>query len=155
MTTTPKAASPLAEVPFRWLVIGRFVAMLGSAIAPVALAFAVLDLTGSASDLGLVLAARSIPTVVFVLAGGVIADRFPRHIVLLVSNLISAAAQAVIAVLVLTDHATVWRLVALGAVNGAASALLWPALQGLTRRPSRRQCCSRPMRCCACRATRP
>lgn len=132
MTTTPKAASPLAEVPFRWLVIGRFVAMLGSAIAPVALAFAVLDLTGSASDLGLVLAARSIPTVVFVLAGGVIADRFPRHIVLLVSNLISAAAQAVIAVLVLTDHATVWRLVALGAVNGAASALLWPALQGLT-----------------------
>jgi MFS family permease len=136
MTTTASeplsALSPLTEAPFRWLVTGRFVAMLGGAIAPIALAFAVLDLTGSASDLGLVLAARSVPLVVFVLIGGVIADRFPRHVVLLVSNLMSAATQATIATLLLTGHATVWRLVALSAVNGAASALLWPALQGLT-----------------------
>jgi MFS family permease len=124
--------APLREVPFRWLVTGRFVAMLGSAIAPVALAFAVLDLTGSASDLGLVLAARSVPLVLFVLMGGVIADRFPRHLVLLVSNLLSAAAQATIAAMLLTGHATVLRLVLLGVVNGAASALLWPALAGLT-----------------------
>jgi MFS family permease len=123
---------PLTMAPFRWLVTGRFVAMLGSAIAPVALAFAVLDLTGSASDLGLVLAARSVPVVVFVLIGGVIADRFPRQWVLLTSNLMSAAAQAAIATMLLTGQATVGRLVALGAVNGAASALLWPALQGLT-----------------------
>jgi MFS family permease len=124
--------SPLREGPFRWLVTGRFVAMLGGAIAPIALAFAVLDLTGSATDLGLVLAARSVPLVIFVLIGGVIADRFPRQIVLLVSNLMSAAAQALIATMLLTGHATIWRLVALSAINGAASALLWPALQGLT-----------------------
>jgi MFS family permease len=127
-----EAASPLREAPFRWLATGRFVAMLGSAIAPVALAFAVLDLTGSASDLGLVLAARSLPLIVFVLIGGVIADRFPRHVVLLVSNAMSALAQASIAALLLTGHATIGRLIVLGVVNGAASALLWPALAGLT-----------------------
>jgi MFS family permease len=132
LTSTLPVPSPLAAAPFRWLVTGRFVAMLGSAIAPIALAFAVLDLTGSASDLGIVLAARSVPMVVFVLVGGILADRFPRHLVLLVSNLMSAAAQATIAAMLLTGHATIWRLAALGAVNGAASALLWPALQGLT-----------------------
>ena len=59
--------------------------MLGNAIAPVALAFAVLDLTGSAADLGLVVGARSLMNVVFVLFGGVVADRLPRHLVLVAS----------------------------------------------------------------------
>ena len=48
--------------------------MLGNSVAPIALAFAVLDLTGSARDLGLVVGARSLANVVFVLFGGVIAD---------------------------------------------------------------------------------
>ena len=62
--------------------------MLGNAIAPIALAFAVLDLTGSATDLGLVLAART-SRVVFLLFGGVLADRLPRHLVLVASNIVS------------------------------------------------------------------
>ena len=61
------------------------------------IAFAVLDLTGSASDLGLVLAARSVPLVVFVLFGGVLADRLPRHLVLVVTNLVSGGTQALAA----------------------------------------------------------
>jgi len=56
-------------------------------MAPLALAFAVLNtLHGSATDLGLVLAARQIPTVVFLLYGGVWADRLPRHRVMVASN---------------------------------------------------------------------
>lgn len=128
----PRALDPLGHPPFRWLVAGRFVSMLGTAIAPVALAFAVLDLTGSATDLGLVLAARSIPLVLFVLVGGVVADRFPRHHVLLASNLVSALSQGVVAVLLLSGHATVGGLVALEVVGGSAAAFLWPALAGLT-----------------------
>jgi MFS family permease len=124
--------APFAHSPFRWLVGGRFVSMLGTAIAPIALAFAVLDLTGSATDLGLVLAARSIPLVVFVLVGGVVADRLPRHHVLLASNLVSAACQAAAATLLLTGNATIGALVCIEIVAGASAAFLWPALAGLT-----------------------
>src|SRR5215213_5317527 len=84
---------PLREREFRLLFAGQLVSRLGSAIAPVALAFAVLDLTGSASDLGIVLAARQIPTILFLLVGGVWADRLPRHRVMVVSNLVSGLSQ--------------------------------------------------------------
>ena len=73
---------PLGERQFRLLLAGRTISMAGSAMAPIALAFAVLDLTGSVSDLGLVLAARQIPTVAFILFGGVWADRQNATLVL-------------------------------------------------------------------------
>ena len=84
--------------------------MAGSAMAPVALAFAVLDLTGSTTDLGIVLAARQIPVLVLLLFGGVWADRLPRHHVMVASNVLSGASQAVVAVLLLTGHAQIWQL---------------------------------------------
>jgi MFS family permease len=105
--------------------------MAGSAMAPVALAFAVLDVTGSVSDLGLVLAARQIPTVAFILFGGVWADRLPRHKVMVRSNLISAGGQAVTAALLILGHAQIWQLAALAAVNGSASAFFFPASTGI------------------------
>ena len=51
-------------------------------MAPVALAFAMLDLTGSTADLGIVLAVRQVAVVVLLLYGGVWADRLPRHLVM-------------------------------------------------------------------------
>ena len=92
--------APLREREFRLLFLGRATAILGNAIAPVALAFAVLDLTGSKTDLGLVLTARSIPMVVFFLVGGIWADRLPRHHVMVASDLLSGASQAAVAALV-------------------------------------------------------
>ena len=105
--------------------------MAGSAMAPVALAFAVLDLTGSTTDLGLVLAARQIPVILLLLFGGVWADRLPRHHVMVVSNLASGASQAVVAALLLSGHAQIWQLAALAAVNGASSAFFFPASTGI------------------------
>jgi MFS family permease len=70
-------------------------------MAPIALAFAVLDLTGSASDLGWVLAASWVPQVIFILVGGVWADRLPRNVVMVAANFLSGAAQAAVAVLLL------------------------------------------------------
>ena len=64
---------------FRILFVSECVSVLGDALVPVALAFAVLDLTGSASDLGLVLLSYLAPRVVFMLAGGVWADRLPHR----------------------------------------------------------------------------
>jgi MFS family permease len=100
-------------------------------MAPIALAFAVLELTGSKSDLGFVLTARSAPQIVFLLIGGIWADRLPRHHVMVASSVLSAASQGTVAALLLTHRAELWHLVALSAVNGTASAFFFPASQGI------------------------
>jgi hypothetical protein len=92
----PPAGSfaPLRYAPFRFLLAGRVVSMTGNAVAPIALAFAVLDLTGSALDLGIVVGGRSITTIAFILIGGVVADRLPRSVVMVASSVLAAASQA-------------------------------------------------------------
>lgn len=127
---TPLGA--LAERNFRLLFLARTASLLGSAIAPVALAFAVLDeLGGSASDLGLVLTAATVPQIVFLLVGGVWADRLPRNLVLVATDLTMFGAQAAVAVLLLTDSAELWHLAVTQAVRGFAQAFFFPASTGL------------------------
>ncbi|MEU4621035.1 MFS transporter [Actinoplanes sp. NPDC023801] len=125
------ALAPLRHVPFRFLLAGRTVNALGNAIAPIALAFAVLDLTGSTRDLGLVVGARSLANVLFLLFGGVLADRLPRHLLMVGSSVAAGAVQAVVAALVLTGNATIPLLIALSVVNGMTSALALPASAAL------------------------
>ncbi|WP_016696867.1 MFS transporter [Actinoalloteichus spitiensis] len=129
---TPNSAlAPLSSRPFRNYFVGRSVLLLGEAIAPVALTFAVLDLTGSTGDVGLVLAGRSIPLLLFLLVGGVVADRLPRHLVLLAGCLVSALTQGAAAALVITGTGEVGQLVAIEAVNGIAAAFALPATNGM------------------------
>jgi len=122
-----RAFAPLRYAPFRFLLAGRTINSLGNAIAPVALAFAVLDLTGSPSDLGLVVGARMLVNVVFLLFGGALADRMPKHHLMVGSSIAAAVTQGAVAALVLSDTATIPLLVALSAVNGMVSALALPA----------------------------
>lgn len=122
---------PLAERDFRLLFLGRTISLFGSAFAPIALAFAVIVLTGSPSDLGLVLSAYMLAHLVFLLAGGVWADRLPRNLVMVTSDLLSGAAQLAAAALLLTGSAQAWHLIVLGAVRGGASAFFMPASTGL------------------------
>jgi MFS family permease len=91
----------------------------------------VLDLTGSKADLGYVLAARTVPMVAFLLAGGVWSDRLPRHHVMVASNVFSGASQAGVAALLFWGHARIWQIAALAAVNGASSAFFFPASSGI------------------------
>jgi Arabinose efflux permease len=91
----------------------------------------VLDLTGSKADLGYVLAARTVPTVAFLLVGGIWADRLPRHHVMVGSNLLSGATQAAVAALLFSGHARVWQLAALAAVSGTSIAFFFPASSGI------------------------
>lgn len=105
---------------------------LGSGIATVALAFAVLDF-GGAIDLGIVLLAREIPMVVFVLLGGVYADRIPRRTILVGSDLVKGGAQAATAVLLFTGAADVWNVAVLQTVFGVAAAFSRPATIGLIK----------------------
>ena len=125
------AFGPLRLRDFRLLFAGELISLLGTAVAPIALAFAVLDLTGSATDLGYVLAAGWAPQVVFILVGGVLGDRLPRTLVMVGANLLSAAAQGVAAGLLLAGVAQVWQLALLQAVRGTATALFFPAAQAV------------------------
>ncbi len=121
----------LGERRFRLLWIGQATSVLGDALVPVALSFAVLELTGSATDLGFVLAAHILPLVSFVLVGGVWADRLPRNLVMLASDVVRGASQATVAVLLLTGVAELWHLILLAAVYGTAEAFFQPAATGL------------------------
>lgn len=122
------ALAPLRNRNFAWYFASRFVNTLGSMMASIALAFAVLDITDSPVALGQVLAARTIPMIALLLYGGVIADRLPRTLVLQVSNVGSAVSQGAIAALVLSGHAEIWMLVVLSVVQGAVSGVAFPAM---------------------------
>jgi MFS family permease len=123
--------APLRNRNFAWYFASRLSDTLGMMMASVALAFAVLDTTDSATALGQVLAAHTIPLVVFMLYGGVLADRFPRTLVLQSSNLVAAASQGLLAFLVITGQADVWMFLVLAAVNGTADAANFPAMAGM------------------------
>ena len=106
--------------------------LFGDALTGVALAFAVLDLTGSPTDLGYVFAAKTVPLVTFLLVGGVFADRLPRRAVMLAADVVRLGTQGSVALLVLTHHAQLWELVILQALSGTATAFFNPASTGLT-----------------------
>lgn len=112
---------------FRYLFFARFLTVLGNGIAPIALVFAVLDIGGSVSDLGIVVASRSILNVIFLMIGGILADRYSRNRILISSSLIAAVSQTVIAWSVLDGSATVMSMALLGALNGAGSGIALPA----------------------------
>jgi MFS family permease len=128
----PDTFGVLRERRFRLLWIGQATSVIGDGLLPVALAFAVLDgLDRSATALGVVLAAHFLPLVLFVLVGGVWADRLPRQLVMLASDVIRCAVMGTLAVLFLTGAAELWHLVALIAVYGTAEAFFQPAATGL------------------------
>jgi MFS family permease len=91
----------------------------------------VLELTGSASDLGIVLAARTVPLVVFLLAGGVWADRLPRRALMVATDVVRLAAHGLMAALLIAGGAEVWTLATLAGIAGAASAFFNPAISGI------------------------
>jgi len=122
----------LQEREFRLFFTGQMVSLLGDAVTPFALAWAVLDLTGSARDLGFVIAANTAPLVVFLLAGGVFADRLPRRSVMLTADVARMAIQAATAALLLSHTAHIWELVVLQALAGTGTAFFNPASTGLT-----------------------
>ncbi|SIR99762.1 MFS transporter [Microbacterium sp. RURRCA19A] len=122
---------PLRHAAFRWLLAARTTSIVGNAVAPIALAFAVLDLTGSAADLGLVVAARSITNVAVLLFGGVLADRLPRNLLLVGTSVAAALTQGGVAALVVTGSATVPALIVLSILNGAVAGVSLPASAAL------------------------
>ncbi len=120
-------ADVLRNHNFRLLLAGQAVSALGDRMVVLALAFAVLEIGGSASDVGLVLAAGAAPMVATVLLGGVVGDRLPRRRVMVTADLVRVASQGAMAALLIGGSAEVWSLAALAAVTGTASGMFNPA----------------------------
>jgi MFS family permease len=121
----------LRERQFALFFWGQAVSVLGDGIFPIALAFAVLELGGSPTDLGIVLTAGILPQVFFVLIGGVWADRLPRRTIMLVSDAARAVIQGATALLLLSGHAQIWHLVVLYGLSATAQSFFMPAATAL------------------------
>jgi MFS family permease len=123
--------SLLRSRDFRLLWISQSASVIGDALVVVAIGIYVTRLTGRASDVGLVLTAYSVPLVLFLLIGGVLADRLPRQQVMVVSDLVRAVLHGTLAVLILTGDVRIWEMVVIGALFGTAEAFFRPAYTGL------------------------
>ena len=125
------ALALLREHDVSRLFVAYLVTYTGTAMAPIAMAFGVLELTGSTRDTGLVIAVPTAASVAVLLVGGVLADRTSRQRMVVLAELLAMSAQLAIAVLFLSGTATVPLLMLLMLVNGVAMALNAPAAMGL------------------------
>lgn len=123
-------AGALKERNFFLFFLGQTASQVGTGMAPVAIAFAVLR-HGTASDVGFVSAAGLAPVVILILVGGVIADRFSRRVVMLTSDLVRTLAELGLGAWILLATPPLWGFMALAAVVGIGSAFFNPALTGL------------------------
>ncbi|KOV26259.1 hypothetical protein ADK60_21280, partial [Streptomyces sp. XY431] len=135
----PGRPAVLGERDFRWFFVGYATSLVGSSMAPVAVAFAVLGDGGGGTELGWVMAARILPIVLVMLFGGVVADRLGSRRVMLAAEVLRCAVQGAFAVLLLTGHARLWVMVALVAVWGLGEGVFLPSLGALVPTLVRRE----------------
>ncbi|MGI8446114.1 MAG: MFS transporter, partial [Streptosporangiaceae bacterium] len=122
----------LRDRDFARFFAGYATSLLGTSMSALAVSFAVLGNGGTASDLGVVLAAGIVPQVLFMLAGGVIADRLGRRPVMLGADAARCGAQAALAAAVFAGRPALWVFAVLAVARGTGDAVFTPALSGLT-----------------------
>jgi len=117
---------------FTSLAISRFISNVGNGVSPIALAYGVLSLPGAdGKDLSIVMAARFVPLLGFMLFGGVIADRFQRNRLVGGSDMLGSFLAAVSAISLIAGFSSVWLLATMGALFGILNAIWWPAMSGV------------------------
>ena len=119
---------------FRLLLTDRLIAPASVGFSIVGVSFAVLKATNSAADLSYVLAAQIAPSLVFALVGGVFADRFPPHRVIVAANVLMALGEGTFGLLALAGRPPLWAMIGLEAITGTGAAIFYPASQGLLPR---------------------
>ncbi len=131
MSRTTKLFPALSHRNFRLFYIGFVVSLLGSWMQRVALSWLVLDLTDSAFYVGLVDAVSMLPVLFFTLWAGVVADRFPRRAIVLMTQTGAMVFSAILAALVFVQVITVWHVLVLATLIGLANAFDIPARHAL------------------------
>jgi DHA3 family tetracycline resistance protein-like MFS transporter len=123
--------APLAHRDYRLLVGGMSVSLLGDGLFLVALAWQVYALSNAPTALASVGIAMTIPTIVCLLLGGAISDRYDRRMVMLCADAVRALGLATLAFLSVSGALALWELMAVAVVYGAATAFFDPASDAL------------------------
>jgi MFS family permease len=131
VSTPGRWFAPLRERRFRLFFVGKLSSEAGTSMVDVALAFAVIDLGGGASQVGLVLAAECVPMVLFAVVGGAVADRFGRRPVMLGGDVLRLLSQGTLAAVILSGRAQLWDLALLSAITKVGDTFFLPATSGL------------------------
>ena len=117
----------LASGPFRKLWVATTLSLFGDFFSYIAMAWLVLQLTGSSLALGTVLVVQALPRAVLMVVGGALADRFSPRLTMLGSMGLRAVFVAPLAVLVLTGRVQMWEVYGIAAVFGIVDAFFMPA----------------------------
>jgi MFS transporter len=123
--------APLAHRDYRLLVGGMSVSLLGDGLFLVALAWQVYALSNAATALAGVGIAMTIPTIVCLLLGGAVSDRYDRRMVMLCADAVRALGLVALAILSVTGELRLWELMAVAVAYGAATAFFDPAADAL------------------------
>lgn len=133
MTNPPPKLALLARAlhhrNYRLFFAGQLISLIGTWMQTVAQSWLVYRLTGSAELLGLMGFASQGPVFLLATLGGVVADRFDRHRIMLITQTSAMMLAAVLAVLTLTERVQVWELFTLAALLGVSNAFDIPARQ--------------------------
>ena len=117
---------------FSSLAISRFISNVGNGVSPIALAYGVLSLpNATGKDLSIVMAARFVPLLTFMLFGGVIADRFQRNRLVGGSDMLGSFLAGISAVSLIAGFSSTWLLALMGGLFGILNAIWWPAMSGV------------------------
>ncbi|MFD0752145.1 MFS transporter [Mucilaginibacter calamicampi] len=116
---------------YRIYFAGQSVSLIGTWMQKTAVSWVIYALTHSTFMLGLSLFASLFPSFVLSLFGGVVADRYNRYRVLLITQIASMVQAVLLAVLIYVGHVEVWQILALSALLGIINAFDVPARQAL------------------------
>lgn len=126
-----RALAAMQDRGFRWFFLARAITMITGSMSSIALAFAVLEIDNDPQSLSFVLAAFTLSNIVFLLFGGVVADRLPRALIIQSCYVIDIVSIGAMAALLFTGTATIPLLALLSVLNGASTAFVLPAMQGI------------------------
>lgn len=123
----PRAFTPFRHASYRWLGAALLLTSFGGGVWVVALVWEVIRIGGGASALSVVSTAGAFGVLLPALLGGVVADRVPQKLILLVTTSVELAGMALVAVLSFADLTQLWHLAAVAFTAGCAMAFYYPA----------------------------
>ena len=129
LDTLRRTFRSLSNRNYRLFIVGQVISLSGTWMQSVAQAWLVLRLTGSGTALGLVIALQFLPVLLFGPFGGVVADRFPKRRLLLVTQTVAMTQALVLGTLVITGAVELWMVYAMAAVFGLVTAIDNPSRQ--------------------------
>lgn len=132
--TRPRPWTVFSSSPFRKLWVATTLSLFGDFFSYIAMAWLVLQLTGSSLALGSVLVVQAVPRGVLMVVGGALADRISARLTMLGSMGLRAVFVAPLAVLVLTGRVQMWEVYGIAIVFGVVDAFFMPARQSILPR---------------------